>query len=51
MYDTSNRQGMDGSQSEDRLTPSKRLSNVLNRRPSIVGGQCPFSAQRNGIDA
>jgi hypothetical protein len=50
IYDTSNRQGMDGNQSEDRLTPSKRLSNVLNRRPSIVGGQCPFSAQRNGID-
>ncbi len=42
---------MDGNQSEDRISPVKRMSNSINRRPSIVGGQCPFSAQREGADS
>jgi hypothetical protein len=41
----------DGNQSEDRISPVKRMSNSINRRPSIVGGQCPFSAQREGADS
>jgi hypothetical protein len=50
MYETINRPVTDENQSDDRLTPSKRQSNVINRRPSIVGGQCPFSALRNGTE-
>jgi hypothetical protein len=30
-------------ETEDRLSPSKRLSNVINRQTSVGGGQCPFS--------
>ncbi len=50
MYDTSNRPVMDENQTDDRVTPSKRLSNVINRQPSLGGGQCPFSVQRNGTE-
>jgi len=48
MYDISNKQGMDGSQSDDRVTPSKRLSNTINRRSPSYAGQCPFSDHMNG---
>ena len=29
----------------------RRVSNSINRRPSMVGGQCPFSAQRQGRES
>lgn len=51
MYDTSNKRGSNINQNEGQLTPTKVPSNVINRRPSIVGGQCPFSGARNGTDS
>ena len=49
MYDK--KEGGDESASNGRLTPSKRQSNTINRRPSVVSGRCPFSGQAMGGDA
>jgi len=48
MYDPSSRSGFDGNQPDGRVTPSKRLSNTINRRSPSYAGQCPFSDHMNG---
>lgn len=50
MYDKKEAGG-DENAANDRTTPSKRQSNSINRRPSVVSGRCPFSGQMMGGDA
>ena len=41
MYDTGNKANFEDG--EERLTPTKKLNNVINRQTSVAAGQCPFS--------
>ena len=50
MYDRKDAGG-DENAANGRVTPSKRQSNSINRRPSVVSGRCPFSGQMMGGDA
>jgi hypothetical protein len=50
MYEASTRASFHENPPEDRVTPTKRLSNSINKRSSIVSGQCPFSGAQAGAE-
>lgn len=43
--------GGDENGANGRVTPSKRQTNSINRRPSVTSGRCPFSGQMMSGDA
>ncbi len=48
MFENTAQRASSHSSSDGHLTPIKRptLKNVINKRPSVISGQCPFSGHK-----